>query len=92
MSGVINVVEVINNELDLVLMSDGGGESLELQFLNLLGFAVTDTFNDGIKILCILSNIDWLPERIVMPNHLLLLLVILRVPKCYSQSKLVKIE
>lgn len=92
MSGVINVVQVIHNELDLVLVGNSSSESLELQFLNLLGFAVTDTFNDGIKILCILSNIDWLTERIIMPNHLLLLLVLLRVPKCYSQSKVVKFK
>ena len=92
MSGVINVVQVIHNELDLVLVGNSSSESLELQFLNLLGFAVTDTFNDGIKILCILSNIDRLPKRIIMPNHLLLLLVFLRVPKCYSQSKVVKFK
>ena len=92
MSGVINVVQVIHNELDLVLVGNSSSESLELQFLNLLGFAVTYTFNDGIKILCILSNIDRLTERIIMPNHLLLLLVLLRVPKCYSQSKVVKFK
>lgn len=92
MSGVINVVQVIHNELNLVLVGNGSGESLELQFLNLLGFAVTDTLNDGIKILCILSYIDRLSERIIMPNHLLLLLVLLRVPKCYSRSKVVKFE
>lgn len=52
--GVVHVVEVVHHELHLVLVGNGGGECLELELLDLLRLAITDGFNDCIKIFLIL--------------------------------------
>lgn len=50
-SGVVHIIEIVHDELDLVLVSYGGCEGLELQFFHLLYLAVTDTLNDGEEVL-----------------------------------------
>ena len=46
MRRVIDIVEIVHHEFYLVLVGDGSGESLELQFLDLLDFSITYAFDD----------------------------------------------
>ena len=53
---VVHIVEVVHDELYLVLVGYGCCEGLELEFFNLLDFAVTDTLNDGEEVLPVLGE------------------------------------
>ena len=69
MGGIVHIVKVPNDEFHLVLVSDGGCEGLELEFLYLLSFAVRNGFYDCIKVFLILwKDIDWLAIRIVVSD------------------------
>ena len=54
MSRIVDVVEIIHHEFDLVFVGDSRCKGLELKLFDLLGFAVTNTLDDSIKILLLL--------------------------------------
>ena len=67
---VVYVVQVTYDKLHLVLVSDGSGESLEGQLFDLLGFAIRDWLDNGIKVFLVLrNNIDWLTIGVIVTYH-----------------------
>lgn len=53
MSCIVHIIQVVHHEFDLVFVGDCSCECLELQFLDLLNLAVTDTLNYCVKILSV---------------------------------------
>ena len=70
MGCVVYVVQVTYHKLHLILVSDGSCESLERQLFNLLGFAIGDGLDNGIKVFLVLRNdVNWLTIGVIVAYH-----------------------
>ena len=67
MFGVVDIIQMVNDELYLPLVSYGSSEGLELQFLNLLGVTVRNRLNDSIQFSLLLrQDVCWQTEVCIL--------------------------